>query len=672
LEIIPSVRRFIVAVAFIFGLLPAPAAAFDFSLLVPQPRHVTTRACGGDHLYARPLRLPANFDPGARALIDERWSALGIPKTQLAVPADATVRIVRGGRREHYRLDVSPAGDVVIVASDEEGVFDAAMTLAQLARPAPGGFTLPCVQIDDAPALRWRILSDDVSRGPLPTMRYFKERIRALAALKYNGYSIYMEHVFADAAHPIVAPRDGITPRQLRELRDYAARFHVAFVPQQQTLAHMHGTLRWEEFAPLAETLHGWLLSPANPGTYAYLAPLLREVASAAGKVPFINVDSDEPLDLGRGQSLLMVAKEGVAHVFASHVNRIAAILRPFGARPMIWDYAIQNHPEILRMIPKDVVIVDYHYAREASYAKYIKPIAAAGFDQMVSPGAWNWNEIYPRIDLAFDDIARFVADGRAAHVLGMFMTAWHDDGESLYEATWYPLAFAAASAWQDRSVDRGTFARAFAWAFFGSTDARWARSLERMRSIGDRLAEHSGDYDPSDYLFWADPFDAGIGDRVRADVDLSRVRLDAEAVLADLHAASPPLHANAAKVLALAARRYDALARRFQIGFEVERDYADARAQMGLDEELVYRDLNLAKYLCWELRDDLLAIEPLYRAAWEYESRPGGLGAPLTHFHLAEENAAADADRLNVVEREDYLRKKTLPTFEAALGRSR
>ena len=611
------------------------------------------------HRYARPLRVDARFDSGARALIDERWSALGIPPLQVAAHADVSVRLLAGNQRERYRLTISDDG-VAISASDSEGAFDAAMTLAQLARRVPGGFTLPCLQIDDVPALRWRIVSDDVSRGPLPTMRYFKERIRGLAALKINGYSPYMEHVFADAAHPLVAPADPITPAQLRELRDYAARFHVALIPEQQTLAHMHNTLRWEENGALSTPPHAWLLSPSNEGTYAYLTPLLREIGAAAGNVPFFHLGSDEPLELRSAD---------VAKVFAAHVARVEAIVRPFGARPMIWDDAIQQNPSILGMIPKDTVVVDFHYGREKSFAGYIARVASAGFEQMVSPGANNWNEIFPRLDLAFDNIARFVADGRNAHVLGMFMTVWHDDGESLYEATWYPLAFAAASAWQSRDVDRSRFPAAFAAEFFGTQDPRYAQSLERLRAIDANLG---ADDDPSDYLFWADPFDARIGDRIRSSVDLTKLRLDAEAILNDLHAASPPLHANAARVMALAARRYDALGRRFEIGAEAKRYYDDARSHAGeTSDGPVYRGLNLAKYLCWEMRDDLLAIEPLYRAAWTYESRPVALGAVLTRFHIGEQQATIDADRLNEVEREDYARHKSLPEFENALRRS-
>ncbi|MBV8602075.1 MAG: family 20 glycosylhydrolase [Candidatus Eremiobacteraeota bacterium] len=636
-------------------------------MLVPEPRSVGAAGCAGEVVFHRPLRLPAAFDPGARALLDERWRGLGIPPTTVASDPDVRLK-VGAGPAERYRLGIDRRG-IALDAAGPEAAFDAAMTLAQLARPVPRGFSLPCVQIADEPALRWRIVSDDVSRGPLPTMRYFKERVRGLAGLKINGYSIYMEHAFADAAHPLVGAADAISPRELRELRDYAARFHVALIPEQQTFAHMHPTLRWETYAPLAELPHGWLLSPAVAGTYDYLTPLLREVVAAAGAVPFVHLGSDEPIDLGRGRSQAVVASEGLGRVFAGHVNRVEAIVKPLGVRPMIWDDAIQKDPSILALIPKSTVIVDFHYGVEKTYAGYIAPVASRGFEQMVSPGAQNWNQIFPELDVATTNIGRFVAEGRAAHVLGMFATVWHDDGESLYEATWYPLAFAAASAWQSSSVDAAAFERAFGWAFFGSDDRRWGRALAKLDAIGRRL--HQGpDPDPSDYLFWSDPFDAKIGTRVRAGIDLAALRLDAESVLTDV-AATPPLHPNAARVMALAARRFDALGRRVQIGAEAKDYYDDARAHAGgTADGIVYRGLNLAKYLCWELRDDLLAIEPLYRAAWNYESRPGGLGAVLTRFHLAEEDAQRDADRLNAAQREDYYRMKVLPPFEDVLRR--
>jgi len=80
----------------------------------------------------------------------------------------------------------------------------------------------------------------------------------------------------------------------------------------------------------------------------------------------------------------------------------------------------------------------------------------------------------------------------------------------------------------------------------------------------------------------------------------------------------------------------------------------------------IIYRDLNVAKYFCWELRDEMTALEPLYAQAWDYESRPGGRDRVLVRYRLAAEAAVTCADRLNAATREDYLRGGTLPAFDA------
>jgi hypothetical protein len=316
--------------------------------------------------------------------------------------------------------------------------------------------------------------------------------------------------------------------------------------------------------------------------------------------------------------------------------------------------------------------VVAFHYGAERSFARYIDTIANAGHDLFVSPGANDWNEIYDDLTTAYANEAQFLADAKAAqspHVLGMFETVWHDDGESLYEATWAPLAFAAASAWQSGPVDRATWHQTFARAFFGPRDAdRYARDLDGLAAIRDALRTPPQS-DPPNYLFWSDPFDARIQARM-ASVDLAGMRLRAEAILRDLDGVSPPLHAPAARVMRLAALRYDVLGRRLQIGAETRALYDEARARLAAhDEAVVERDLNVAKYFCWELRDEMTALAPLYAAAWNAESRPGGLDRVLVRYARAAQIAVGEADRLNAALREDVVRGGTLPSFDDALG---
>jgi hypothetical protein len=114
-------------------------------------------------------------------------------------------------------------------------------------------------------------------------------------------------------------------------------------------------------------------------------------------------------------------------------------------------------------------------------------------------------------------------------------------------------------------------------------------------------------------------------------------------------------------------------LARRYQIGKEARDYYEDARTHaVTHDDGIVYRSLNIAKYLCWELRDEMTALAPLYAAAWNYESRPAGRDRVMVRYTAAAEQAVAQADRLYAAAREDYLRGGTLPSFDDALGPAR
>jgi hypothetical protein len=625
--------------------------------VLPRPQQIAPAGCA----YVSPPRSVArSFDPAALDELNERWTALGIPEVRADGGAQISVTRVPSMAPQSYRLTIDRAG-IRIEGGDDAGAFYAAMTLAQLPAPHSGRWFLPCVTIDDRPALEWRILSDDVSRGPLPTMRYFEERIRTIAAFKMNGYSPYMEHVVRTVADPLPAPLDGLTPEQLAQLDAYARRFHVTFIPEQQTFAHMHNTLRVEEYAPAAELPHGFLISPDVAVGTAYLARLIRQERLAVPDSPFFHIGSDETATLGEGRTRDYVASHGGrSAVFADHVNEMARLVAP--ARVMLWDDGIEGDPTIMRRIPKDAVIVNWHYGANEPFEKYIATIAGGGLQQMVAPGANNWNEIFPDVNRAIPNERRFINDGKASHVFGLFQTVWHDDGETLYEATWYPVLYAAAAAWETDDVDPARFRSDFPAAFFGSDDARYGDDVQRL---ADALTAIGG---PSNVRFWADPFDPWWAGQM-ANVDLRAVRLNAEAVETHLMFAEPPLHPNAARVMFLAARRYDALARRYQIAREVRDYYDDGRKHANEQNGPSVRDLFWSKYWFWEQRDSDEELAPLYADAWQYESRPGHLASNLERYHRDAQLAIARADAINRITYSDLVDKRSLPPFDDVIG---
>ncbi len=641
------------------------AAAATLLHLIPRPVRVEDVGCA--RAASVPRSIAAGFDPGARDELDERWRALGIGALRVVASADATISVRRDASLapQAYRLIVE-GGRATIESADAAGAFYGAMTLAQLPARANGRWSIPCARIVDRPALPWRVLSDDVSRGPLPTMRYFEERIRTIAAFKMNGYSPYMEHVFLSPTDPLPAPLDGITPEQLKTLTAYAARFHVALIPEQQSFAHMHNTLRVEQYAGAAELPHGFLLAPNVALSMEYLERIVRQELAAVGRPPFFHIGSDETATLGLGTTQAYVAQRGRSQAYAEHIVAMNDLIAPSGARIMLWDDGIENDPGIMKLIPRRAVIVNWHYGNEPSFERYIQTIARGGFEQMVAPGASNWNEIFPAVDTALANERRFIDEGKAARVLGLFQTVWHDDGETLYEATWYPVIYAAAAAWQNGDVAPETFAQDFPSAFFGVDDASYSSDAADLATVLRDLEPADGAYGQTDALFWADPFDPLAQSQI-ANVDLRQVRLAAERVEQDRYFSVPPLHANAAFVMFLAARRYDALGRKFQMATEMRSMYADAVAHAASDPDRAERDLFWCKYWMWELRDAYEGLAPLYDRAWQYESRGGHLASNLERYHLAAQRAIAYADAFYRVTRK-YVQSKTLPPFESVV----
>ena len=103
--------------------------------------------------------------------------------------------------------------------------------------------------IRDWPAMKYRGLDDDLSRGPVTTLEFEKKMIRTLAAYKINLYSPYFEHTAEYASNPLIAPPGGgISAADAAALVAYARPYHITIVPEQEAFGHLHNALIWEQY----------------------------------------------------------------------------------------------------------------------------------------------------------------------------------------------------------------------------------------------------------------------------------------------------------------------------------------------------------------------------------------------------------------------------------------
>src|SRR5438270_7302976 len=351
------------------------------------------------------LRVGAGREGKGQILVGQLDSArvrAAVERAGLSAPQDLG--------EEGYLLAAGADG-VVVAGQSAAGTFYGLQSLKQLVRGEGGDAFVQGVKIADWPSVRWRALSDDISRGPVPTVEYIKRQIRTEASVKMNMHSLYMEHVLQYASHPLIAPVGGaLTPAEVRELVAYARRYHVELVPEQQTFGHMHKALKLEEYNGLAEVPYGDVLSPQQEGTYELVADLYKELdALFPGK--FFHIGEDETFELGQGLSREQVKARGLGPVYFDHLKHVHELLKPYNRRLMFWGDIALNHPDLLKDVPRDMIVMNWAYGARADYKARIKPFKDAGLEQFVCPGVQNWNQIFPNEDAAIKNIANFVRD---------------------------------------------------------------------------------------------------------------------------------------------------------------------------------------------------------------------------------------------------------------------
>lgn len=363
-----------------------------------------------------------------------------------------------------YLLQITSEG-ISITGGCEAGLFYGICTLKQIVRE--GGNELCCGTIKDSPDFPTRGVMLDISRDMVPTMATLKMTVDMLADLKLNRFELYAEHTFKYRNHPQVwSLASPISGEQILELQAYCKQRYIELVPNQNCFGHMRRWLDHPDYLHLAEAPDGFewpwggrmdgpfTLNPQDPGSIALVEGMFDEM------LPYfessnVNVGCDETFDLGSGSSKELCEQLGKGRVYLNFLLEIYRVMKKHGKTMNFWGDIVQEHPELVTELPKDVVALEWGYDKGHPWEERLQRLQQAGLPIYVCPGTSAWGTIAGRTDNCIANLKEAAVYGLKYGAVGYLNTDWGDYGHvNKTPVSFLGYAVGAAYSWSSELSD--------------------------------------------------------------------------------------------------------------------------------------------------------------------------------------------------------------------------
>ena len=498
--------------------------------VIPAPAQVVAKRGAFELSAATPVRYAAGSpgEPVAKYFVDllQRTRGVALSATAGAAGERAISFSLQAGEgsqggEEAYSLHVSPER-IVVSARDPRGLFYGAVTLWQLASVSS---SIPALEIEDAPRLRWRGLMLDSARH-YQSPQFIERLIDTMALHKLNvlqwhltddqGWRLEIKKypkltevgAWRVPAGPAAAadidpstrrPRlygGFYTQEQARQIVAYAAARHITVVPEIEMPGHASAAIA--AYPRLGVTGRPAVV-PADWGvyqnlfnveesTFAFLEDVLGEVLELFPS-EYIHVGGDEAVKnqwqtAARVQTRMRDLGVKDEHALQSYfIQRMEKYLNAHGRRLIGWDEILEGG------IAPNATVMSWRGIEGALAA------AGAGHDTVLSPAPTLYFDNRPLNAvhagrgpvISVEDVYRFdpapaaLSEAQRDHILGVQANLWteHVRTEERAEYMMFPRAAAIAEVgWSPASrID---------WSSFS---ARLPDQLARYQSLGIRFA---------------------------------------------------------------------------------------------------------------------------------------------------------------------------------------
>jgi len=485
------------------------------------------------------LPMPKNTVYTEGVLRDGAWAlyAESVPTWVMAAYAPLTaedgvvpLKVTCGedAESERYRLAVTPE-KITVTADGPKGAFYAAQTLRQLRVQG----TVPCCEMEDEPALRYRGFYQDVSRGRIPTLETLKVLVDRLSECKMNSLQLYVEHTHRFKEYAGIQEELGFyTDEEILELDRYCRERCVELIPSLSSFGHLYVLLQSSSYRHLCEmeayqpSVHNWherlihhTIDPTNPESVSLITSLIEQYLPLFTS-PYFNICCDETFDLCKGRN----RGGDTAALYASFVSKLARFLQGRGKTVMMWGDIVMQHPEALEMLPEGIVYLNWCYDANGNGLR-ADVLKEAGVRQIVCPSVHSHKRFLEKLAYSLPNIRNVTEQGLTNGADGVLLTNWGDYGHLCFdEGVLCGLVYGAAVAWNPTGLDDATFEKAVLTLCYHADEE--LLSLVRELNRRDELFLESFGYEKALWELTVQLFDNEYGapkdyERHKADLRL-------------------------------------------------------------------------------------------------------------------------------------------------------
>lgn len=301
----------------------------------------------------------------------------------------------------------------------------------------------------------------DNSRNAVMNIDTVKRIIDLISLMGYDYLMLYTEDTYEVNNQPYFGHLRGRYSKvELKEIDYYAKNHNIELIPCIQTLAHLNGLMRWNNYLKLRDCRD--ILCIDDERTYELIEDMfstLRDCFSSK----YVNIGMDEAEFTGLGEYRKRFGECDRNEMFLRHIKRVSDIAIKYGFKCYMWSDMFSKLLSELKggdvslikdKIPDNVELIywDYYSKDKNHYDKMIKEHKKLSDGFIFAGGGWTWTGFAPHNTFA---LKTNIASYGSLHENGIknsFITLWGDDGGECSRLSTLPVLYYVSQ------ISRGNF----------------------------------------------------------------------------------------------------------------------------------------------------------------------------------------------------------------------